>query len=82
MNLKGFDSWTTPGIRAQLLDINTLELVQDFIVESDENSIHILNAVSPENIHEQKNKNFNHHYSIGFTYTFWIQTIHKQNYCI
>ncbi len=47
MNLKGFDSWTTPGIRAQLLDTNTLELVQDFIVESDENTIHILNAVSP-----------------------------------
>ena len=42
-----FDSWSTPGIRAQLLDKKTLELVQDFIVEGDENSIHILNAVSP-----------------------------------
>ena len=47
MNLRGFDKWTTPGIRAQLLNINTLELVQDFIVEKKENSVHILNAVSP-----------------------------------
>ena len=47
MNLKGFDHWTTPGIRAQLLDTNTLELVQDFVVEKEENSVHILNAVSP-----------------------------------
>ncbi len=47
MNLNGFDRWTTPGIRAQLLDINSLELVQDFIVEKEENSVHILNAVSP-----------------------------------
>jgi L-2-hydroxyglutarate oxidase LhgO len=42
-----FDSWSTPGIRAQLLDRRTLELVQDFIVEGDERSVHILNAVSP-----------------------------------
>ncbi len=47
MNLKGFDHWTTPGIRAQLLDTNTLELVQDFVVEKEESSVHILNAVSP-----------------------------------
>lgn len=47
MNHKGYDSWSTPGIRAQLLNKNTLELVQDFVVESDENSIHVLNAVSP-----------------------------------
>ena len=43
----GFDSWSTPGIRAQLLNKKTLELVQDFVVESDENSVHVLNAVSP-----------------------------------
>ncbi|WP_292658384.1 L-2-hydroxyglutarate oxidase [Nitratifractor sp.] len=42
-----FDTWSTPGIRAQLLDKASLELVQDFIVEGDEHSIHILNAVSP-----------------------------------
>ncbi len=47
MEHSGFDSWSTPGIRAQLLDKNSLELVQDFVVESDKNSIHILNAVSP-----------------------------------
>ncbi|WP_456449290.1 L-2-hydroxyglutarate oxidase [Hydrogenimonas sp.] len=44
---KKFDRWSTPGIRAQLLDTRTLELVQDFVVEGDETSIHILNAVSP-----------------------------------
>lgn len=43
----GYDSWSTPGIRAQLLNKKTLELVQDFVVESDEHSVHILNAVSP-----------------------------------
>ncbi len=47
MDDKGFDSWSRPGIRAQLLDKNTLELVQDFVVQSDKNSIHVLNAVSP-----------------------------------
>ena len=47
MNHKGYDSWSTPGIRAQLLNKNTLELVQDFVVESDINSVHVLNAVSP-----------------------------------
>lgn len=47
MNHKGYDSWSTPGIRAQLLDTKTLELVQDFVVEGDEQSVHVLNAVSP-----------------------------------
>lgn len=47
MDHDGFDSWSTPGIRAQLLDKNTLELVQDFVVESDKDSVHVLNAVSP-----------------------------------
>lgn len=35
------------GIRAQLLNTNTNELVQDFIVEHTKNTTHILNAVSP-----------------------------------
>ena len=47
MDHSGYDRWSTPGIRAQLLDKRTLELVQDFIVERDEKSVHILNAVSP-----------------------------------
>ncbi len=48
-NLKGaeFNKWSKPGIRAQLLNIETNELVQDFIVESNKTSVHILNAVSP-----------------------------------
>lgn len=43
----GFTEWTRPGIRAQLLNTRTLELVQDFVVEGDKDSTHILNAVSP-----------------------------------
>ncbi|WP_456391454.1 L-2-hydroxyglutarate oxidase [Nitratifractor sp.] len=42
-----FDRRSRPGIRAQLLDTRTLELVQDFVVEGDEESTHVLNAVSP-----------------------------------
>ncbi len=47
INTKGFNQWAKPGIRAQLLNTKTLELVDDFIVQGDKNSIHILNAVSP-----------------------------------
>ena len=36
-----------PGIRAQLLNTKTNELVQDFVVEHTNQSTHILNAVSP-----------------------------------
>jgi L-2-hydroxyglutarate oxidase LhgO len=43
----GFTEFTKPGIRAQLLDKKTLSLVQDFKIEGDKNSVHILNAVSP-----------------------------------
>lgn len=35
------------GIRAQLLNIKTDELVMDFLVEHSPNSTHVLNAVSP-----------------------------------
>jgi L-2-hydroxyglutarate oxidase LhgO len=42
-----FSQWSEPGIRAQLLDLQTLELVQDFVVEGDDRSLHVLNAVSP-----------------------------------
>jgi len=44
---KGFTEWTKPGIRAQLLDKQTLSLVQDFVLEGDQLSVHVLNAVSP-----------------------------------
>ena len=43
----GFTEYTQPGIRAQLLDKKLLSLVQDFVIEGDKKSIHILNAVSP-----------------------------------
>jgi L-2-hydroxyglutarate oxidase LhgO len=42
-----FDTWMRPGIRAQLMDMRSLKLVQDFVVESDADSTHVLNAVSP-----------------------------------
>ena len=44
---KGFSEWIRPGIRAQLLNKKKKELVMDFVVEGDANTIHILNAVSP-----------------------------------
>jgi len=44
---KGFGEFTRPGIRAQLLDKTTCELVQDFVIEADEHSVHVLNAISP-----------------------------------
>jgi L-2-hydroxyglutarate oxidase LhgO len=39
--------WGKPGIRAQLIDKRSLTLIQDFVIEGDKYSIHILNAVSP-----------------------------------
>jgi L-2-hydroxyglutarate oxidase LhgO len=44
---KKFSKWGNAGIRAQLVDKRSLTLVDDFIVEGDEKSLHILNAVSP-----------------------------------
>ncbi len=39
--------WGKPGIRAQLVDIETRTLVMDFMLEGDAQSLHVLNAVSP-----------------------------------
>ena len=36
-----------PGIRAQLVDTRTAELLSDFVIESGLRSTHVLNAVSP-----------------------------------
>lgn len=47
LNPKDFQTWSKPGIRAQLLDTRDQKLVQDFVVESDDKTVHILNAVSP-----------------------------------
>jgi L-2-hydroxyglutarate oxidase LhgO len=47
MDARGFNEWGRPGIRAQLLNKETKELVMDFVIEGDKNTIHVLNAVSP-----------------------------------
>lgn len=47
INASKFDKWGKPGIRAQLLNTKTKELVMDFVVEVDDKTVHILNAVSP-----------------------------------
>ena len=39
--------WYPPGIRAQLIDIRTNRFVQDFTLEYDGYSMHLLNVVSP-----------------------------------
>ncbi len=43
----GFNLWIPPGIRAQLMEKKTRKLVQDFVLEGDARSLHVLNAVSP-----------------------------------
>ncbi len=43
----GFGEFAPPGIRAQLINKQTLQLVMDFMIEGDERSTHILNAISP-----------------------------------
>ncbi|MBF0099849.1 MAG: L-2-hydroxyglutarate oxidase [Desulfobacterales bacterium] len=35
------------GIRPQLIDLKTHELVMDFVIEQDERAIHVLNPISP-----------------------------------
>jgi L-2-hydroxyglutarate oxidase len=47
IDVQQFRQFLKPGIRAQLLDTRSLALVQDFVIEGDHKSIHILNAVSP-----------------------------------
>jgi L-2-hydroxyglutarate oxidase LhgO len=45
--LKDYRHWGKPGIRAQLLNINTRKLEMDFVIQGDNRSLHVLNAVSP-----------------------------------
>lgn len=59
LDLSPFNKWGNPGIRAQLLDLETYSLVQDFIIEKEENSLHVLNAVSPA-------------FTCSFPFTEWI----------
>ena len=42
-----FTQWGKPGIRAQLVDVHKRKLEMDFVVEGDDTSMHVLNAVSP-----------------------------------
>ncbi|MEQ1501759.1 MAG: L-2-hydroxyglutarate oxidase [Myxococcota bacterium] len=42
-----FRTWGRSGIRAQLVDRASGDLVQDFVVDEGERSLHVLNAVSP-----------------------------------
>jgi L-2-hydroxyglutarate oxidase LhgO len=43
----GFDQAGKPGIRAQLVERSSNQLVMDFVIEGDEYSTHVLNAISP-----------------------------------
>jgi L-2-hydroxyglutarate oxidase LhgO len=47
--VKNVKKWRakSPGIRAQLINRNSGELVQDFLIEHHQNTSHVLNAVSP-----------------------------------
>jgi L-2-hydroxyglutarate oxidase LhgO len=47
VRLQDYARWGEPGIRAQLLDIRARKLEMDFVIEGDEHSTHLLNAVSP-----------------------------------
>lgn len=42
-----YRAWGKPGIRAQLINRRTKKLEMDFIIEGDDRSMHVLNAVSP-----------------------------------
>ncbi|UVT20454.1 MAG: L-2-hydroxyglutarate oxidase [Nitrospira sp.] len=44
---RNYRKWGRPGIRAQLLDITKKKLEMDFVLEGDDRSMHVLNAVSP-----------------------------------
>jgi hypothetical protein len=42
-----FRDWGKPGIRAQLVNTKKRKLEMDFVLEGDNESTHVLNAVSP-----------------------------------
>jgi L-2-hydroxyglutarate oxidase len=44
---QNFMMWAKPGIRAQLVNIRQRKLEMDFVLEGDDKSMHVLNAVSP-----------------------------------
>ena len=47
VDIKHYRRWGQPGIRAQLLNTREKKLEMDFVLEGDDQSMHILNAVSP-----------------------------------
>ena len=47
VDIKHYRQWGQAGIRAQLLNIRKKKLEMDFVLEGDDHSMHILNAVSP-----------------------------------
>lgn len=47
IRVEDFRRWGRPGIRAQLLDLQSGKLEMDFRYEGDDRSFHVLNAVSP-----------------------------------
>lgn len=47
VDIKHYQQWGQAGIRAQLLNIKKKELEMDFVLEGDDQSMHILNAISP-----------------------------------
>lgn len=47
ITIDNYKQWGKPGIRAQLLDIKNGKLEMDFVIEGDNQSMHVLNAVSP-----------------------------------
>jgi L-2-hydroxyglutarate oxidase LhgO len=59
VDVRKFNRWGKAGIRAQLLNTKTKELVMDFVVEKGNNDIHILNAVSPA-------------FTASFPFTRWV----------
>jgi L-2-hydroxyglutarate oxidase LhgO len=42
-----YQRWGKPGLRAQLIDVRSGRLVNDFVIEGDQKSLHVLNAISP-----------------------------------
>ncbi len=45
--MDSFRTWGRPGIRAQLFHKKERKMLMDFVLEGDDRSLHILNAVSP-----------------------------------
>jgi L-2-hydroxyglutarate oxidase len=47
MSMETFRQWGKPGIRAQLFHKKERKMLMDFYLEGDDQSLHVLNAVSP-----------------------------------